>query len=109
RTNYMPHAGLFAVNNDAFYGSMPGYFHHNSKVKQTDVADGTSNTPCFGEALGGAETGTRDFALAWAGATYLPSAWGLLSPAQWYTFGSKHSGIVQFAFGDGSVRKFRKG
>jgi prepilin-type N-terminal cleavage/methylation domain-containing protein len=109
RSNYIGNAGLFGASSDAFYGSMPGYFFFNSKVKQTDVKDGTSNTPIFGETLGGEEVGPRNYALTWAGAGALPTAWGLLSPAQWYTFGSKHSGIVQFGFGDGSVRKFRKG
>ncbi len=109
RTNYIGNAGLFGVSSNAFYGSMPGYFFFNSKVKQTDVKDGTSNTPLFGEWLGGPEIGPRTFSAAWAGAGALPTAWGLLSPAQWYTYGSKHAGIVQFGFGDGSVRKFRKG
>jgi len=109
RSNYIGNAGLLGVSSDPFYGSMPGYFYFNSKVKQTDVKDGTSNTPMFGECLGGAETGTRDFSLSWAGSGALPTAWGLGSPAQWYQFGSKHSGVVQFGFGDGSVRKFRKG
>jgi prepilin-type N-terminal cleavage/methylation domain-containing protein len=109
RTNYIGNAGLLGVNTDPFYGSMPGYFFINSKVKQVDVKDGTSQTPIFGEWLGGRETGQRDFSAAWAGAGGLPTAWGLLTPAQWYTFGSKHAGIVQFGFGDGSVRKFRKG
>jgi prepilin-type N-terminal cleavage/methylation domain-containing protein len=109
RSNYIGNAGLFGASTDAFYGSMPGYFFFNSKVKQTDVKDGTSLTPLFGEWLGGIETGQRDFSASWAGAGALPTAWGLRSPAQWYTFGSKHAGVVQFGFGDGSVRKFRKG
>ena len=36
-----------------------------------------------------------------------PSVWDLVSPPQWYTYGSNHGGIVQFAFCDGSVRGLR--
>ena len=109
RSNYIGNAGLLGVNSNAFYGSMPGYFFFNSKVKQLDAKDGTSNTPLFGETLGGVEVGQRDYSLTWAGAGALPTAWGLGVPANWYQYGSKHTGIVQFGFGDGSVRKFRKG
>jgi prepilin-type N-terminal cleavage/methylation domain-containing protein len=107
-SNYVGCAGMFGASTDAFWGSKPGYYHLNSRVKQTDVVDGTSNTMAFGETLGGQEVGERQFALSWMGAGALPTAWDLLSPAQWYTFGSRHSGIVLFGFGDGSVRGFRK-
>ncbi len=33
----------------------------------------------------------------------MATAWGLASP-QWYTFGSMHGAVMQFAFMDGSVR-----
>jgi len=105
RSNYIGCAGMFGP----LYQPYPGLYYANSKIKMGAIPDGTSNTIAFGECLGGAETGTRDFALTWMGAGSLPTYWGLPSPAQWYTFGSKHPGVVQFGFGDGSVRNIRKG
>jgi prepilin-type N-terminal cleavage/methylation domain-containing protein len=104
RSNYVGVAGQFGE----LY-SYPGVYTANSVTKFTDISDGTSNTAMFGECLGGVETGARDFTLSWMGAGSLPLYWGLPTPAQWYTFGSKHTGIVQFGFGDGSVRSIRKG
>ena len=104
RSNYIGSAGMFGE----LY-PYPGVYTADVTTKFASMSDGTSNTIMFGETLGGAETGTRDFALAWMGAGSLPFYWGLPSPAQWYTFGSKHSGVIQFAFGDGSVRRLRKG
>jgi len=104
RSNYIGCAGLF--------GSLypcPGVFYLNSKTKLTDIVDGTSNTIAFGETLGGTAAATRDYSLAWMGAGALPLYWGLPDPAQWYTFGSYHTGMVQFGFADGSVRGIRKG
>jgi hypothetical protein len=44
------------------------------------------------------------------GSGALPTAWG--TPDQqggsWYAFSAKHTGVVQFAYGDGSVRRVRK-
>ncbi len=109
RSNYVGCAGMFGKSDDPFWGSRPGIFYQGSKVKLTGITDGTSNTVAFGETLGGEERGTRTFALTWMGAGSLPTAWGLGTPANWFNFGSKHTGLVQFGFGDGSVRKFKKG
>jgi hypothetical protein len=110
RSNYIGCAGMFG--NSYVYS---GIYYLNSKTKQVDIQDGTSNTIAFGETLGGSYppgTGAngppRDYSLTWAGAGALPLYWGLPDPPQWYTFGSYHTGIVQFAFGDGSVRPIRK-
>ncbi len=85
----------------------PGIYYVNSKVKMTDITDGTANTLAFGETLAG-NGQNRDFHLAWMGASGMPTAWGLPSSfatSGWYQFSSKHtSGIVLFAFGDGSVK-----
>lgn len=104
RSNYIGCAGQFGASYP-----FQGIFFLNSRTKLTDITDGTSNTLMFGETLGGAETGQRDYSLTWAGAGALPTYWGLPTPAQWYTFGSKHTGVVQFGYGDGSVRSIRKG
>jgi len=104
RTNYVGCGGMFG---EAFkYG---GVFEANSKTTIVGITDGTSNTIAFGETLGGPEIGTRTYALSWMGAGSLPTYWGLPTPADWYTFGSKHPGVVLFGFADGSVRYIRKG
>lgn len=86
----------------------PGIYYVNSKVKLTEISDGTSNTFAFGETLGGNGL-SKDFNLAWFGASGMPVAWGLQSytTSQWYTFSSRHTGVVNFAMGDGSVRSVR--
>jgi len=104
RSNYIGCAGQFGP-----LQSYPGMYSADSHTKFASITDGTSNTIAFGETLGGAETGPRDFALTWMGAGSLPLYWGLPTPAQWYTFGSKHTGQVLFAWADGSVRPIRKG
>jgi hypothetical protein len=82
-----------------------------TSLTQLTSADGSANTLMFGESLGGSRrpgSGTNS-AMSWFGANGLPTAWGLPDPPDWYTFGSQHTGVVQFAMGDGSVRGFRKG
>ena len=69
----------------------------------SDVLDGTSNTLMFGEALGGLVGNRREYAHSWMGSGSLPAAWGP-SDAEYYRFSSRHPGIVQFCFVDGSVR-----
>jgi prepilin-type N-terminal cleavage/methylation domain-containing protein len=106
-TNYVFSAGALG-DVTGFYGTWKGPFTLNSKTTIVGVTDGSSNTVFVGEMLGGLEIGNRDFKAAWMGAGALPTAWGTISPAQWYSFGSKHTGIVQFGWGDGSVRSMRK-
>ena len=112
RTNYVGVAGY----GGAFQGSTSPYigvFTNRSSLNlaQLTAGDGSSNTLFFGEYLGDADTGPRQYSAAWIGVGSLPTAWGLgtgpnSGPT---TFASKHTGVVNFAFGDGSVRSFRKG
>ncbi|MHB1421748.1 MAG: DUF1559 domain-containing protein [Gemmataceae bacterium] len=110
RTNYAPCAGALGAGSDPFWGVYKGAFTNNSAVTIAQIQDGASNTIFFGETLGGSGGPNRDFALAWMGAGCMATAWGLMTPPQWYTYGSMHTGgIVQFAFGDGSVRSVNAG
>jgi prepilin-type N-terminal cleavage/methylation domain-containing protein len=89
---------------------LPGPFQTNGKTRYGDMTDGSSNTLGFGESLGNAPSGPRYEALAWAGMGSQISTNGL-SPGIPCSnnglgagnFASKHTGIVNFAFMDGSV------
>jgi prepilin-type N-terminal cleavage/methylation domain-containing protein/prepilin-type processing-associated H-X9-DG protein len=106
-TNYAANSGALGATND-FYGTYVGPYTVNSRTPLTTISDGTSNTFGFGEILGGAETGTRDSTASWMGGGTQVTGFDFLSPAQWYTFGSKHTGIVNIGYCDGSVRPVRK-
>jgi prepilin-type N-terminal cleavage/methylation domain-containing protein/prepilin-type processing-associated H-X9-DG protein len=108
KTNYFPNAGALGNTTDAFWGQWCGPFFPGSKVKLAAMPDGTSNTISFGEAMGGKSVGSRDFVAAWAFTGALPTAWGLMDSAQWYSFGSRHTAIVNFAMCDGSVRAVKR-
>jgi len=107
KTNYLGVAGYFGQA----YSGYQGIFGNRTAVRLTQISDGTSNTLMFGEALGGPPSGptARLFCYSWAGPGALPTAWGLPENSDWYTFGSQHTALVQFCFGDGSVRGLRKG
>ncbi|MBX9624890.1 MAG: DUF1559 domain-containing protein [Gemmataceae bacterium] len=109
--NYVGCAGglgtYTGLANDSFL-LFPGVYNVNSKTKMTDITDGTSQVLAFGETLGG-NGKSRDFNLAWFGAGTMPVAWGLRDPntSGWYTFSSRHTGIINFAMGDGAVKSVR--
>jgi prepilin-type processing-associated H-X9-DG protein len=69
-----------------------------------------SDTAMFGEYLGDSDTGPRQYAAAWMGVGALGTFAGLGTGAASgpFTFASKHGGVVQFGFADGSVRGLRK-
>ena len=84
-----------------------GAFTVRSKTKMTKIGDGASNTIFFGESLGGSSTGARDVSHSWMGAGGIGTAFSLPAKSLWLNFSSKHTGVVQFAMGDGSVQRFR--
>jgi prepilin-type N-terminal cleavage/methylation domain-containing protein len=115
KTNYLGVAGALGAGaitssptdgpgaNLAIY---QGIFTNNSKTKLETITDGTSNTLMFGEGLGGVKS-PRDFQWSWMGCGALGTKFGLNESGGWQYFNSGHTGIVQFCFGDGSVRGLR--
>ena len=101
---------------NANYKPYTGIFTNRSKVKIANIGDGSSNTLMFGEGLGGNDPGARDFQWSWMGTGSMATFRGLCNgPAgsatavNWAGFSSRHTGIVQFCFGDGSVRGLKHG
>jgi len=109
RTNYMACAGTIGDSTHAWYGRFFGAFTNRSARKLASFGDGTSNSILFGETIGGPFAGTRSFVFSWMASGGYSAAWSC--PTQvvdWYTYSSRHTGIVQFGFGDGSVRMVRQ-
>ena len=117
-TNYIANAGQYGATVPQYNGP----FGRNTQNRITDATDGTSNTIAFGETLAGFTDGGanpdwgsnsgimgRDLRLAWFGAGSMPTGWGLGNIGHWYTYSSRHTGVVNFAFMDGSVRPITKG
>jgi prepilin-type processing-associated H-X9-DG protein len=106
-------AGILGQMASPWYGFSPGILTDRSQVSlaQVTALDGTSQTLLFGEALGDSPKGTTNFTYAWMGCGSLPTAWGLQDDngTGWYNFGSRHTSVVNFCWGDGSVRGCRKG
>jgi prepilin-type N-terminal cleavage/methylation domain-containing protein/prepilin-type processing-associated H-X9-DG protein len=112
KTNYVGVAGYFGMTNvPGTTDSLAGVFTNRSKTTLTAItgADGTANTLMFGECLGDSRIASNPPTYFTWTFGQMPSAWGL--PAQgkdgWWTFNSRHDGVVQFALCDGSVRRLR--
>ena len=103
RTNYAANAGY--IGQGAAY---TGPYYPDSRTKILAITDGTSNTLGFGEWLGGAESGPREYVGAWMGIGGVPTAWGLAPTGYWHQFAGKHQGAVMFGFCDGSVHPVKK-
>lgn len=103
RTNYLGVGGYLGYTGNSGYDYWKGVFGTQSDVSMAQLAgrDGTSNTLLFGEAVG-QDPGTYSY--AWISPGWLPTGWYLSSTGHnWYQFSSWHTGVIQFAMGDGSV------
>ncbi|MFO0847049.1 MAG: DUF1559 domain-containing protein [Gemmataceae bacterium] len=114
--------GVFVANQDR-----NGVMWQNSKVRFTDISDGTSNTVVVGECVfepDPKKAGDQPkWAAVWAGHTGYFNGGVRISDTMWHldeasakingeasqAFGSRHPGGAFFGFGDGSVRLFRDG
>jgi prepilin-type N-terminal cleavage/methylation domain-containing protein/prepilin-type processing-associated H-X9-DG protein len=120
RTNYLGVGGAYGKVSgsdaaNATWLPFTGIYYMSSKTKMTEISDGTSNTVAFGEYVGVHIDGHREFGISWMGAGWLVTKWGLApiyksdgstggNDYTWRQFSSKHTGIINFAFADGSVR-----
>lgn len=113
RTSYVGVAGYAGQINNGTIDQYSGLFCNRSAVTlaQLTGSDGASNTLMFGEWLDDFSYGPRLFSPAWIGTGSLPTAYGTASTPiyGYFEFNSKHTGIIQFGMGDGSIRAIRKG
>lgn len=113
RTNYGGVAGTWGEGDHVLFGKYYGAFTNRSKTRLVTINDGSSNTLLFGEALGmDRASRTRFYSASWMGFGVLPTVGGMATSAlgaEWFQWTSWHTGVVQFCFGDGSVRGLRPG
>jgi prepilin-type N-terminal cleavage/methylation domain-containing protein len=113
RSSYYGCGGLAGRGSSVNWSKYEGIFTNRSSTVLAQVADGTSNTLMIGEADGGRESGRTQCHGSWMGVGVLPTWGGLPRGGEEFMgavhFSSKHSGIVQFCFADGSVRRLRSG
>lgn len=125
KTNYTGVAGALGDNvsaNSAADGPgadlqlFAGLLTNRSSNKLANCKDGTSNTLLFGESLGSNLVKPRDYIWSWAGVGSLGTKFGLAPGSGGNTvaggpicFSSRHTGVVNFAFADGSIKGLRQG
>jgi prepilin-type N-terminal cleavage/methylation domain-containing protein len=121
KSNYVGVAGALGLNAStsspsdgpgANLAKYEGIFGNRSKTKLETISDGTSNTVRFGEGLGGSSASAPNVQWTWAGSGALGVKFGLRAPTSsggpgWQFYSSRHTGLVQFSMGDGSVRGLR--
>jgi hypothetical protein len=113
RSNYAGCAGLAGRGTSQYWSKYEGIFTNRSRTSFASIVDGTSHTLLLGEFTGGRVNHQRMYLRSWMCAGVVPTMSGLAADGQDPLFpplfDSKHPGIVQFCFADGSVRSLRKG
>jgi prepilin-type N-terminal cleavage/methylation domain-containing protein/prepilin-type processing-associated H-X9-DG protein len=113
RTSYLGCAGLSGRGTSQYWSRYEGIFTNRSETALGRLPDGTSQTLLLGELDGGREEGRRMAHGSWMGVGTMPTWGGLPRGGADFLFAthfsSKHAGVVQFAFADGSVRRLRPG
>jgi prepilin-type N-terminal cleavage/methylation domain-containing protein len=106
-TSYFPVSGVFGTVDPGTRGILANGVA--LPLATVTAGDGASNTLLFGESLNASAGAAPDFGYSWIGAVTVPACYGLPVPGTEFAgdWGSNHNGIVQFAFGDGSVRQLR--
>ena len=103
KTNYLAVSGRSGLTVDPYEGALA----NRTSLALVRIGDGSSNTLLFGE-YNTKFTNGVSICPSWMGAGAFPVAGGLVAPdpldSHFERFGSRHTGIVQFAVGDGSVR-----
>jgi prepilin-type N-terminal cleavage/methylation domain-containing protein/prepilin-type processing-associated H-X9-DG protein len=113
RTYYLGCAGLAGRGSSQPWARYEGVFTNRSETALAHILDGTSQTLLLGEIDGGREDGLRQYYGAWMGVGNMPTWGGLPRGGDDFLFAlhfnSRHPGVVQFCFADGSVRPLRRG
>jgi prepilin-type processing-associated H-X9-DG protein len=104
-TNYLGVAGSRGINSDPVWGRYSGLFDNRSETMLSRVTDGTANTLMLGEGLGKYDPNGEKIPWSWMGMGAVGTWQGLGGPvvARYDQFASRHTGVVNFCFADGSV------
>jgi prepilin-type N-terminal cleavage/methylation domain-containing protein len=96
-TNYLPSGGPIGGHLSNGWSIWKGVFASGVKTNFRDITDGTSNTIAFVEVTGG-----NDYSFLWIDNGSFPSVWGF--GTGYNQLNSLHTGGIQVALADGSVR-----